>query len=244
MKAICPTTRAAASSGGSRAFSNRKPPRFATSRRRWSTISLDRLVSLVYPDNDSAAYSYNPRGLLESVSAGGAPVVTGIDLFSVRPAGSDGSRPRRIDGLPLRRPPAPGPHDGRKTRGSAVVRLRLSLRPRLEYRRNRRPAAASPLRSGPRERSVLRIRRSVPPDPSSLRAGGRRRCAGRFLSLRPYRQYDREVVRYRASGARSLRNRPGRIRIRGRPPCGRAGSGERGARPARRDGRRRIPAGL
>ena len=41
--------------------------------------SMDRVTSLVYPDNDRIAYIYNPRGLLEGVESGG-------------PRGSDGSR--------------------------------------------------------------------------------------------------------------------------------------------------------
>ena len=41
--------------------------------------SMDRITSLVYPDNDRIAYTYNTRGLLEGVESGG-------------PRGSDGSR--------------------------------------------------------------------------------------------------------------------------------------------------------
>ena len=41
--------------------------------------SMDRVTSLVYPDNDRIAYAYNPRGLLEGVERGG-------------PRGPDGSR--------------------------------------------------------------------------------------------------------------------------------------------------------
>ena len=41
--------------------------------------SMDRVTSLVYPDNDRITYTYNPRGLLEGVEGGG-------------PRGSDGSR--------------------------------------------------------------------------------------------------------------------------------------------------------
>ena len=44
--------------------------------------SLDRVTSLVYPDNDRITYSYNPRGLLETVARGGMSVLSNIDYIS------------------------------------------------------------------------------------------------------------------------------------------------------------------
>ena len=44
--------------------------------------SLDRVTSLVYPDNDRITYSYNPRGLLEIVARGGMSVLSDIDYIS------------------------------------------------------------------------------------------------------------------------------------------------------------------
>ena len=50
--------------------------------------SLDRVTTLVYPDNDRVSYSYNPRGLLEGVASGGIPVLTDLDYV---PSGQLGS---------------------------------------------------------------------------------------------------------------------------------------------------------
>lgn len=44
--------------------------------------SLDRVTSLVYPDNDRITYSYNPRGLLETVARGDMSVLSNMDYVS------------------------------------------------------------------------------------------------------------------------------------------------------------------
>ena len=41
--------------------------------------SLDRVTAHVYPDGDRLIYAYNPRGMLESISSVGGPVVSNID---------------------------------------------------------------------------------------------------------------------------------------------------------------------
>lgn len=44
--------------------------------------SLDRVTSLVYPDNSRVTYSYNPRGLLEGVASAGVSILNNVDYIS------------------------------------------------------------------------------------------------------------------------------------------------------------------
>ena len=44
--------------------------------------SLDRVTSLVYPDDDRITHSYNPRGLLETVARGSMSVLSNVDYAS------------------------------------------------------------------------------------------------------------------------------------------------------------------
>ena len=102
--------------------------------------SLDRVTSLVYPDNDRVTYSYNSRGLLERIAVGNKPILANLDYsasgqFARMDHANGVSTTYEYDGLSTVEAA-----DQREAGRSTVALIRLPLGQRLQHCRDRRPA--------------------------------------------------------------------------------------------------------